>query len=155
MTHNGAPLQMPIAEEVTVRPLNIPIADKNDALNAPVRFGGLMELNGLKITSDVTTTQITLWWKAVADIDKDYTVFVHVLDASGKIIAQNDGHPDSGRSPTRLWRTGDGIHDVHEFSGEIPSDGAIEIGVNDSKTGQRLATLQDGKSLADNIFRMK
>jgi len=39
---------------------------------------------------------------AVSVLDQDYTVFVHLLDSSGKLIAQADSQPRSGTYPPRL-----------------------------------------------------
>ncbi len=50
---------------------------------------------------------MTLFWKSIASVDKDYTVFVHVLDDAGQLVAQADAPPAGGRSPTSLWLAGE------------------------------------------------
>ena len=83
---------------------------------------------------------LTLYWKRVAPVPTDYTVFVHVLDANGKIIAQLDQQPENGNNPTSLWDDGEIIADAYAFA--LPKDtiGAfrIVVGLYHIDTGKRL-----------------
>jgi tetratricopeptide (TPR) repeat protein len=36
------------------------------------------------------TVQLTLWWEMLAGMDRDYTVFIHVLGPDGRILVQQD-----------------------------------------------------------------
>ncbi|MDX1994787.1 MAG: hypothetical protein SF029_20555 [bacterium] len=56
---------------------------------------------------------VTLWWRATGQPEGDYTVFVHLNDASGEIISQHDRAPQDGRFATSLWREGDLLWDAH------------------------------------------
>jgi 4-amino-4-deoxy-L-arabinose transferase-like glycosyltransferase len=90
---------------------------------------------------------VSLRWRALAPPDQDYTVFVHLLDQSGEILAQTDGQPLAGRYPTSLWRTGDTVQDVHLIT--IPANlpvGAYQlaIGIYRLETLQRLAATDAG-----------
>ncbi|MBI3538013.1 MAG: hypothetical protein HY070_10710 [Chloroflexi bacterium] len=74
--------------------------------------------------------RLTLYWQGIAKNENDYTVFVHLLDAAGKIIAQKDAEPRAGAYPTSLWDAGEIIPDAYEF--DLGSDAAptqIEIGM--------------------------
>lgn len=46
------------------------------------------------------------YWRAFQKIDKNYTVFVHLVDAGGRVIEGYDSEPQGGRAPTTSWRPG-------------------------------------------------
>ncbi|MEW5721432.1 MAG: hypothetical protein AB1817_22585, partial [Chloroflexota bacterium] len=84
---------------------------------------------------------ITLYWKSERATSQDYSVFIHLLDAKGNMIAQHDGAPQNGNAPTSWWRPGDLIADLHaltlppRFS---PGHYTLALGVYDSASGARL-----------------
>ncbi len=51
---------------------------------------------------------------------EDYTVFVHLVNANGEIVAQGDGPPMGGSYPTGLWDRDEEITDGHII--HIPQD---------------------------------
>jgi len=68
------------------------------------------------------TMQVTLYWLALQDLNRDYTAFVQFIDSSGAVIAQNDGYPDQSLTPTTRWIPGEVIADRHNLPiQEIPS----------------------------------
>jgi hypothetical protein len=92
---------------------------------------------------------VNLLWQAESEPGKPYTVFVQLLDSGGKLVAQHDGPPAGGRSPTSGWLSGDRVADEHRV--ELPKDlpaGAYRliVGLYDAN-GQRL-TLPDGQTFA-------
>ena len=94
---------------------------------------------------------LTLYWQSLAPMRDDYTVFAHLLDPNGKIVAQADHQPQDGQYPTSIWDMGEQVRD--DFSIHIPSDlpaqeYRLEIGWYDVKTARRLI-LNDG---TDHIF---
>lgn len=92
--------------------------------------------------------QVSLFWETEGPSEKDYTVFVHVLDAaSGRLLGQHDGPPLDGRFPTSWWRAGDTYEDVHRVP--LPgnydaSSHKVIAGLYDPLSGQRLLT-EDGR----------
>ena len=96
---------------------------------------------------------VTLAWRAAAAMNLDYTVFVHLIDAEGRIVAQHDGQPwDGVPLPTSAWRMGEVLRDVHVLT--LPADLApgiyhIRLGAYFWATGQRLPVLQNGKVVGD------
>jgi len=50
---------------------------------------------------------LTLRWQALRPPDDDYTIFVHVLDPDGNLVAQHDALPLGGLYPTSEWVVGD------------------------------------------------
>ena len=73
-----------------------------------------------------------LYWQALSALNEDYTVFVHLVDASGNIIAQKDDQPQQGAYPTSFWDVGETIADEYllPLRGNVaPGDYGIEIGL--------------------------
>lgn len=56
---------------------------------------------------------VELKWQALKQPSADDTVFVHVLNAAGQLVAQNDMQPQSGFAPTSQWSPGAEIIDRH------------------------------------------
>lgn len=84
---------------------------------------------------------LTLHWEAVAPVDANYTVFVHLLDAEGRPVAQADGQPLGGAYPTTLWDAGERIADgrIILLGGDLPvGDYRLGVGWYLLETGQRL-----------------
>ncbi len=91
--------------------------------------------------------RLTLYWRALAEMDTSYTVFVHVLDAEGRIVAQRDSVPGSGALPTTGWVAGEVIVDGYEVplrEGTPPGEYTVEVGLYDAATGQRLPVVGGG-----------
>ena len=100
-------------------------------VNSNKVIGDQSELVGYDLKND----SITLHWRALKETDVDYTLFVHVLDASGRIIAQNDSQPRNGSYPTSLWVKGEYVSDLIS----INTRGAmIEVGWYVPETGERV-----------------
>jgi 4-amino-4-deoxy-L-arabinose transferase-like glycosyltransferase len=57
--------------------------------------------------------RLTLYWQPLAEIRKDYTVFVHLVDKEGQIRGQGDGPPLEGGYPTSYWHPGEAVKDTH------------------------------------------
>ena len=77
------------------------------------------------------------------DVPEDYTVFVHLLDENGVLIAQHDGVPLSGMRPTSTWTKGERLLDLHEF--RIPAEIT-------ATTGQLITGMYQTESLDRQIF---
>ena len=153
VSENGQAVDKAIAREVVIRPAAMPIIPEQARPATPVSFGGLMTLAGASATPTNNGLVIALWLQPLVRMDKDYTVFVHVLDEQGRLVAQSDAMPDADRSPTHIWQPGDTIRDVHTLA-SYPAHGTVLIGVYDSATMLRLTALQGGQALPDNAFRL-
>jgi hypothetical protein len=83
---------------------------------------------------------VTLMWETLGAIPGSYTVFVHLLDDSGHLLAQHDGIPVAGTRPTSTWHPGERLFDRHELV--VPDaamgKGRMVIGLYDSTTLQRM-----------------
>jgi hypothetical protein len=92
-------------------------------------FGEAARLLGYSLDADVLApgddVNLTLYWKALAPLEDDYTVFTHLLGdanpATGTPVwAGHDSQPDNGHFPTTAWQPGQVILDVHRLA--IPGD---------------------------------
>jgi len=54
---------------------------------------------------------LSLLWQAIAPIERDYTVFVQMLDESGQLHLQADRYPADGFRPTSSWQPGEKVRD--------------------------------------------
>ncbi len=83
---------------------------------------------------------VTLTWAAQAVPPQDYTVFVHLVDSEGKLLAQDDAPPNAGRYPTSWWLPGDVIRDPHTLAlPSTPTAGwELRVGLYDPMTDTRL-----------------
>ncbi|MCW1971045.1 MAG: glycosyltransferase family 39 protein [Anaerolineae bacterium] len=84
---------------------------------------------------------VTLTWRATAQPNKDYNVFMQLLDANGKIVAQRDGPPANGFLPTSRWLPPLVFDDVRTLN--IPADlpageYRLVLGMYDLQSGARI-----------------
>lgn len=59
---------------------------------------------------------VALTWSATQPSTRPYTVFVHLLDGAGNLVAQSDGMPLGGNWPTTCWQPGAAFTDEYEIS---------------------------------------
>jgi hypothetical protein len=89
------------------------------------------------------TFALTLYWQSGETPNTTYTVFTHLLNASGQVIAQNDSPPDNGNRPTTGWVKGEYIVDKHVLEFNVQGQNytgpaTLEVGLYDPLTGQRV-----------------
>jgi len=98
---------------------------------------------------------LTLYWRALAPLEDQYTVFVHLVGSGGSMVAQSDSPPMSGLYPTTYWQEGQIVPDRHclEVANELPEDRyLLEVGMYQPGTGKRLKVIDaSGTPLDDRI----
>lgn len=102
------------------------------------RFGDLATLLGATVRREGGVTEVRLLWQAEREVERELVVFVHLLDETGRIIAQADGPPAGGAAPTGRWTPGLRFDDVHRLPSDTP--GRIMIGLYDPATLARVPT---------------
>ncbi len=127
----------------------------------PVTFQAPIRLEGYEV-SHVSLKRsmplaIILYWRALDTIAQDYSVFVHLVDHAGTIVAQYDSPPRKGQAPTSAWEPMRPVVDaiVLPIDASVPRDAGyrIEFGLYDLHTQQRLPILDaQGKTIADKII---
>jgi hypothetical protein len=97
---------------------------------------------------------VTLHWQAKQEIDEDYTVFLHLVNEDGDIIAQVDGQPRGGRYPTSIWDRGEVVMDERRLSVSDLPGGQYQLwaGLYLLETMERLPVLGvAGKKMGDKV----
>jgi hypothetical protein len=59
--------------------------------------------------------KLTLFWQALADVSRDYMVFIQLQDEKGKVWANRETAPVNDNYPTAGWQTGQLVRDPHDF----------------------------------------
>ena len=96
----------------------------------------LAALYGYTLTPGAPTT-LQLVWQSLAPIDQDYSVFIHVLDDHGQLVAQADAEPRGGTYATSMWQPGEYITDDYHFD-LAPGRYTLALGLYLPETGYRL-----------------
>jgi len=108
-------------------------------------LAGQLSLLGYDLDDGLFSTGygcITLYWEAQTEMAEDYTVFVHVVDEEGQVVAQSDSMPISGLYPTSYWQEGEIVPDEHclRFRSNVrPVNHQVFVGMYQLETMQRLA----------------
>jgi len=103
------------------------------------------------------TWHLTLYWQAQRTLLADYTVFVHLVDAGGRLAGQHDGVPVNGDYPTRWWLPNQVIADQHTLVLDKPLAGQAmwQVGLYDLATLTRLPAFDGaGQRLPDDAIRL-
>jgi hypothetical protein len=146
----GVELQPAILQRVKVRAPQ-PVVEAVTAPSGAIDLGGELRL----IRSEVApssiragdTISVALVWQSLHVPIADYTVFVHVRDARGHVVAQADSPPQSGAYPTSFWDAGETIVDDHvlRLPDDLPAgDYTVVVGLYRLDTGERLLITQGG-----------
>ncbi len=110
-----------------------------------VALGDQVELLGYDLSGETAapgeTLTLTLYWRALAEMDESYTVFTHLVAPDGSMTGQRDNPPVGGSYPTNLWLTGEVVTDVYEIAisaSAAPGEHLLEVGMYVAETGTRL-----------------
>jgi len=138
-------------------------------------FGDLIQLEGYRLESKALregepayspkwAIRITLYWRVLNPPDRDYTLFVHLIDGRGKVVSQSDHQPLGGDFPTSFWEPGEWVVDTFDLAlgaSMVGEDYRLKLGWYDPwpdgqdrlSNGQRLQLLDDqGQPLGDHIL---
>ena len=138
----------------------LPVGDLDlapPAMPLAADFGTQLRLLGydLDCQAGAGTCTLTLQWQGLAPMERDYTVFVHLLDGDGTIVAQSDAPPGDPFFPTSIWLPGDRVSDSHRLdlpADVVASEYALLVGVYHQPSGERLAASDDqGEPLGDAV----
>jgi hypothetical protein len=102
--------------------------------------------------------EVTLYWRVTAAVERNYTLFVHVLQNGGRtgaFLAQKDTLPFDGMYPTSAWRPGEVLKETYQL--RIPEDAKrgqreLEMGLYEVANGQRMNVLGwFGRRVGDSV----
>ncbi len=126
--------------------------------NLGANFADQIELLGYDVqiepsTGDQASAVITLYWRALSEMDVSYTTFIHLLGEAGQVISQVDHRPGDGAFPTTGWLPGEII--IDKFVVPVPKASSAtmqpEVGIYDPATGERLLVV-DPPQAGDHIL---
>lgn len=143
----------PLFAASTLLPATQPISTQPLATFGEIVQLDKIEAGALRAGAPLTAT---LQWQPLDKAQQDFTVFVHLLDANGQLIAQSDSPPDAGQFPATRWVAGATFSETRVLV--VPANahaGAyrLSIGMYDSKSGARLPAVDTGgNTLVDNVF---
>jgi 4-amino-4-deoxy-L-arabinose transferase-like glycosyltransferase len=127
----------------------------------PYRFGDRIELLEYEVPDSPPMPgeplAVTLYWRALAEMDEDYTVFVHLLDGDGTLLGQGDGPPLNGDYPTAHWSPGEVLADTHVVRLEdgLPEGAYLLVGLYRLADGTRLpAYTATGERVPDDAIML-
>ena len=93
-------------------PVELPIEVE---VNAP--FGDAITLERYALSADTVRPgdllQLRLDWRTDSALQTRYKVFIQLLDADGRLVAQRDSEPGNGLALTTTWTPDDVIQDQH------------------------------------------
>jgi hypothetical protein len=107
-----------------------------------VDFFGVELPEGNEIWSGGTLT-VSIYWQALQPADQDYSIFLHLVDQNGVVVAQDDGYPRHNTYPTTAWHRNETIVDIRTI--DIPlnlpnGDYGLVLGWYNWRTAERLLT---------------
>ena len=131
------------AEPFDLRPIQLTAPQRTftaPAIEQPssTRFGDAIEFAGYTLQAAPEALTLDLLWHALATPDSDLIAFIHVEDASGRIVAQSDTVPANWSRPTTGWLPGEYVLDSRTMPPLQTGDYTLYIGLADRVTGVRL-----------------
>ncbi|MBM2849850.1 MAG: conserved rane protein of unknown function [Anaerolineales bacterium] len=115
-------------------------------------FSGEMKLLGYDLETDTVlpgeAVRLTLYWQSQIQMDRNWSVFVHVVDDQRVIVAQRDRYPGEGTLATTLLHPGQTFADRYVIplpaATYSPAAAQIQVGLYDLLDGLRLPVVGDG-----------
>jgi 4-amino-4-deoxy-L-arabinose transferase-like glycosyltransferase len=113
---------------------------------AQLSLGGLAELRGYEVSPGLLhpgkPLDVTVYWGTLGTTSDEYTVFVHLIDQEGVVVAQRDTYPGLGRYPTTTWTPGKVFADTYRVwlpeSAYAPNTISVRIGLYRPEAGRLL-----------------
>jgi hypothetical protein len=99
--------------------------------------------------------QVTLYWQSLRQVDFNFSVFVHLVDAGGQRVAQDDHAPgELAEFPPTRWWPEDLI--AARYTLPLPEERAsgpyqLWVGVYHWVSGERLPAFREGQMVGDYI----
>jgi hypothetical protein len=121
-----------------------------------VQLGDSIELLGYDLGAEQARPgdqiHLKLIWRAKKQVSQSFKVFIHVVDADGKLLVQKDGVPGNWSLPTDTWVAGEVIVDPYVIPippEATPNNYQVQVGLYDPASGQRLLAIEAGSQLTD------
>jgi hypothetical protein len=129
----------------------------SSAISLPVNFGDVLlfaghDRNGSTLEPG-DTLELVLYWELLEKPARQYTIFAHLLDAVGQVVAGFDAN----EYPTSFWSEDGGERLLSYMSLPLardlpPGEYKLEIGVYNQSSGERLPVLDQREEVADRLL---
>ncbi|MCK6625983.1 MAG: glycosyltransferase family 39 protein [Anaerolineae bacterium] len=123
-----------------------------------INFSDQAKLVGLDLPQTTVTAgdnlPLTLHWQALAPLDRNWTVFVHLLDDNEQIISQQDQIPGAGQFPTTSWLMGEYLLDSYNLLIPVGTPSGtyrLEVGLYDANDFSRLPVTRAGQVVGNRV----
>ena len=116
----GLEVRFTLQEEGRFWRVVAPIAVPNSATRTEATLGDSLRLLGYEWRpSNIppgSVLEVALYWQPCRQLPADYTVYVHLVTATGERILGSDHRPGGDYYPTSLWEADDILRDLHRLS---------------------------------------
>jgi hypothetical protein len=135
---------------------------ESPALKLDARLGDSIRLTSasfsqpLNVLKPDDSLDVRLYWQTAQPISESYTLFVHLTDASGKLVAQQDAVPFDGQFPTWAWPPGQTVVTAHHLTLAADAGGpyTLTVGMYRYPSLERLPATQDGAPQPDGLLML-
>lgn len=113
-----------LLQETNIHGYTVRLYDAPPQDHDPTVFAETIALQTLPVDQSAapgTAVDILSWWRALAPLDKDYSLGVYLRQADGKIVAQLDTGLLAGDTPTTQWQPGENYRPL-QIPLVIPAD---------------------------------
>ncbi len=124
--------------------------------SARINFGNQVALVGYDLNTRVIrpgeTLSVTLYWQALAPVQRDYSIFIHLTSQSSQIAAANDGSPYSKPKRMKQWFVGQTMQEVRPLAVSASAPVGlydVQLGVFDMDEGRLPVVAPDGHYLSE------
>lgn len=135
-----------------VQPYSIRFADRPDEQGAELRS---LKLDGLAQPGETMT--ITLLWHALGRQNRDWSVFIHLVDVQEHILAEANGEPRQANFRMSLWSKGDWVEDQHRLvlpTTLAPGSYMLRLGLWDPLTQGRAGVFNSRNKLIGDFLEI-
>ncbi|MEO8394142.1 MAG: hypothetical protein ABI700_14225, partial [Chloroflexota bacterium] len=133
------------------QPVSIPVA----ALPVNATIADALALDAALVHRDADgMCHVDLYWRALTERPPfDATIFVHLADSSGTIIAQQDSRPWNGQYPTFIWGKDELVQTSHTLAcGDLSAGETLTVGMYTFPGPRNLPATIGGAALANGII---
>jgi hypothetical protein len=144
---------LPQAAQAALAPQAVPPGARLVGLTYALPSGGADAARARLLACQITpgvlqpggALTVTLYWQALAPMERDYYVFLHLFGRSEAPIGQLDVPPAAGSQPTSRWRPGEMVVDTHllpvDPGAVAPTVARLDVGLYDPQTQRPLVVL--------------